>query len=91
MEIDPIFQATQDIAFNEKIIASNQSTVQSCEEELKTLIEVETGTSHWWGSRRAVTSRSEYLLKKMRAAQDKIETLEKQNASLKKLLSKSKS
>ena len=55
-----------------------------------TLTEVEAGTSHWWGSRRAVTAREEYLLKKMRVAQEKIETLDKQNTSLKKVLSKFK-
>ncbi|KAI0818814.1 exonuclease [Irpex lacteus] len=88
---DPIFQATQDIAFNEKIIASSETTVKACEDELMTLKEVEAGTSHWWGSRRAVTAREEYLLKKMRVAQEKIEALEKQNASLKKVLSKVKS
>ncbi|KAI0340659.1 hypothetical protein BDW22DRAFT_1360083 [Trametopsis cervina] len=85
---DPIFQATQDIAFNEKVIASNESTVKACEDELMTLKEVEAGTSHWWGSRRAVSSREEYLLKKMRGAQEKIEALEKQNGSLKKVLSR---
>ncbi|KAI0698509.1 RNA12 protein-domain-containing protein [Cytidiella melzeri] len=88
---DPIFHATLDIAVNEKIIASNDNTVKACEEELMALKEVEAGTSHWWGSRRAVTAREEYLLRKMRLAQEKIETLEKQNASLKKALSKVKS
>lgn len=85
---DPIFQATQDIAFNQKIISANEVTIKACEDELITLNEVEAGTSHWWGSRRAVTGRQEYLLKKMRNASEKIESLEKQNASLKKILSK---
>ena len=86
-----MFAATQDIAYNQKIIASNEAVVRACEEELMTLKEVEAGTSHWWGSRRAVTDREEYLLKKMRAAQEKIESLEKQNTQLKKVLSKVKS
>lgn len=89
--VDPVFQATLDITFNQKIIASNESTIKSCEQELIALKEVEAGTSHWWGSRRAVTVREEYLLKKMRVAQEKLETLEKQNASLKKVLLKIKS
>ena len=42
--VDPIFQATQDIAFNEKIIASRESTVKACEDELMTLKEVEART-----------------------------------------------
>lgn len=85
---DPVFAATQDIAYNQKIIASNEATVRACEEELMTLKEVEAGTSHWWGSRRAVSGRGEYLLKKMRVAVDKIEALEKHNSMLKKTLSK---
>ena len=88
ISIDSIFQAVQDIAFNQKIIASNEAVVRACEEELLTLKEVEAGTSHWWGSRKAVTSRSEYLLRKMRDAVEKMENLERQNASLKKTLSK---
>ncbi|THG98922.1 hypothetical protein EW026_g3341 [Hermanssonia centrifuga] len=85
---DSIFQANQDIVFNQKVIAANESIVKACEEELIILKEVEAGTSHWWGSRRGVSSRGEYLLTKMRVAGDKIETLEKQNAHLKKILSK---
>ncbi|EKM55740.1 uncharacterized protein PHACADRAFT_195790 [Phanerochaete carnosa HHB-10118-sp] len=85
---DSVFAAIQDIAYNQKIIVSNEATVRACEEELMTLKEVEAGTSHWWGSRKAVSSRGEYLLKKMRAAVEKIEALEKQNAVLKRTLSK---
>lgn len=85
---DPIFQATQDIAYNTKLIASADSTIKSCEQELLILKDVEAGTSGLWGSRSAVTQRVEYLLKNMRAAETKIETLEKQNAALKKILSK---
>lgn len=86
--LDHIFQATQDIALNQKVIAANEGVVKACEDELIVLREVEAGTSHWWGSRRAVVSRQEYLLKKMRTAVENIEALEKQNAQLKKTLSK---
>ncbi|GJE86794.1 exonuclease [Phanerochaete sordida] len=85
---DPVFAAVQDIAYNQKIITANEAVVKACEDELMTLKEVEAGTSHWWGSRRAVSGRGEYLLKKMRAAVEKIEVLEKHNATLKKTLSK---
>ena len=85
---DPTFQANEDINFNLKVIAANETIVKACEDELMTLKEVEAGTSHWWGSRKAVGSRGEYLLKKMRVAEEKIETLEKQNTALKKTLSK---
>lgn len=64
--------------------------MKACEDELIALKEVEAGTASWWGSRKAVSSRGEYLLKKMKAAVEKIETLEKQNANLKKVLSKTR-
>ncbi|TFY60118.1 hypothetical protein EVJ58_g5342 [Rhodofomes roseus] len=85
---DPIFRATQDIAFNERVIAASESTVKSCEQELLTLKDVDAGTADWMGSRTAVRDRMNYLLKKMRLAGDKIEMLEKQNANLRKVLSK---
>ncbi|KAH9901129.1 RNA12 protein-domain-containing protein [Cubamyces lactineus] len=87
---DPTFQATQDIAFNEKVIASSNATVQACETELVTLKDVDAGTSSWLGSNSAVEARASYLLKKMRAAQRKIDALERENAQLKKVLAKTK-
>lgn len=85
---DHIFRATQDIAFNEKVIAASESTVKACEQELLALKDVDAGTADWWGSRTAVRERMNYLLKKMRLAEEKIEALDKQNTSLKKILSK---
>ncbi|GBE82399.1 RNA12 protein-domain-containing protein [Sparassis latifolia] len=85
---DTVFQATQDIAFNEKVIAASESIVKACELELLTLKDVDAGTSLFWGSRRAVSQRTDYLLKKMRIAEEKIEVLEKQNLNLKKILAK---
>ncbi|CDO69022.1 hypothetical protein BN946_scf184834.g29 [Trametes cinnabarina] len=87
---DPTFQATQDIAFNEKVIASAEATVRACEDELLTLKDVDAGTASWWGSKRAVEMRANHLLRKMRAAQDKVEALERQNGQLKKVLAKAK-
>ncbi|RDX48409.1 exonuclease [Lentinus brumalis] len=85
---DSVFKATQDIAFNEKVIASAEVIVKACEDELLVLKDVDAGTASWWGSQRAVEMREHYLLKKMRAAEQKIESLEKENAHLKKTLSK---
>ncbi|KAM5539125.1 hypothetical protein V8D89_007348 [Ganoderma adspersum] len=87
---DPAFQASQDIAFNKKVIASSETTVKACENELLTLKDVDAGTANWWGSKRAVEMRANFLLKKMRAAQEKIETLERQNTQLKKMLAKAR-
>lgn len=86
--LDPVFQATQDIAFNEKIIASAESTVKACEAELTALKEIDTAPSHWWGGRTAASGRADYLFQKMLDAEAKIETLEKRNVGLKKVLVK---
>ncbi|KZT74225.1 hypothetical protein DAEQUDRAFT_761656 [Daedalea quercina L-15889] len=85
---DPIIRATQDIAFNERLIAASESIVKSCEQELLTLKDVDAGTADWMGSRTAVRDRMNYLLRKMRLAGDKIEILERENARLKKTLLK---
>ncbi|KAG1819493.1 RNA12 protein-domain-containing protein [Suillus subaureus] len=86
---DPVFQATQDIALNEKIISSAENTVRTCESELSTLQDLSKGEhSFWWFRRRATSERKEYLLKKMRSAQTKIQTLEKRNVELKRVLAK---
>lgn len=86
--LDPIIRATQDIAFNERMIATSESTIKSCEQELLTLKDVDAGTADWMGSRTAVLHRMNYLLKKMRLAGDKIEILEKENVRLRKVLTK---
>ncbi|RPD65868.1 exonuclease [Lentinus tigrinus ALCF2SS1-7] len=83
---DSVFKATQDIAFNEKVIAASETIVKACEQELLVLKDVDAGTANWWGSKRAVEMRANYLLKKMRAAEQKVENLERENAQLKKTL-----
>ncbi|KAJ7702409.1 exonuclease [Mycena rosella] len=85
---DSIFQATQDIAYNEKLIASAESTVKACEQELLALKEIGTDAEHWWGGNTASSSRSRYLLAKMQASAEKIEALERKNLELKKVLAK---
>ncbi|OCH95302.1 hypothetical protein OBBRIDRAFT_878653 [Obba rivulosa] len=84
---DPVFKATQDITFNEKVIASSETIVKACEAELLTLRDVENVEPSWLGGS-VISRRASYLAKKMRAAQHKIEALEKQNADLKKILSR---
>ncbi|KAJ6500400.1 RNA12 protein-domain-containing protein [Mycena sanguinolenta] len=85
---DPIFQATQDIAFNEKVIAGAESTIKSCEQELLTLNEIGKDSQHWWGGNTGSSMRSRYLLSKMQASAMKIESLERRNSELKKVLAK---
>ncbi|KAG1759396.1 RNA12 protein-domain-containing protein [Suillus occidentalis] len=86
---DPVFQATQDIMLNEKLISSAESTVRTCESELSILQDLSRAErSFWWFRRRVTSERKEYLLKKMRSAQIKIQTLEKRNSELKRVLAK---
>jgi hypothetical protein len=85
---DSIFQATQDIAFNEKLITSAESTIKACEQELLTLKEIGKDDEHWWGGNSASSTRSRYLLSKMQASALKIEALERRNSELKKVLAK---
>ncbi|KAJ8462169.1 hypothetical protein ONZ45_g18034 [Pleurotus djamor] len=97
---DPIFQASQDIAYNERLISSAEKTIQSCEEELRTLetIREQEARARGWvdwafgwvlGSR-ACDMRAAYLFDKMGAAEKKLEGLEKKNAELKKVFAKSR-
>ncbi|KAF4578617.1 mitochondrial escape protein 2 [Pleurotus pulmonarius] len=93
---DPIFQANQDIAYNNKLISSAESTIKLCEEELGTLENIreqETRTRGWgdwafgwmWGMR-VCDARAAYLLDKMGKAGKKVEVLERKNEELKKVL-----
>ncbi|KAF9459344.1 RNA12 protein-domain-containing protein [Collybia nuda] len=90
---DPVFRATQEIAFNEKVITNSESIIHACEEELvmlKGIISVE--PRQWWkfGLQRtgATSLRCKYLFDKMLTAERKIEILEKANRELKKVLAK---
>ncbi|KAG9318163.1 RNA12 protein-domain-containing protein [Chiua virens] len=88
---DPVFQATQDITVNDKLIAGADSIIKACETELATLQEISGAESVWrslWGSKRASIERRRYLLKKVYDAQVRIQTLEKQNVDLRKTLAK---
>ncbi|EPQ58246.1 hypothetical protein GLOTRDRAFT_57027 [Gloeophyllum trabeum ATCC 11539] len=85
---DRIFQATQDITLNEKALAGAEATIRACEEELTVLKQLGSDPNHWLEWRSASSARAAYLFKKMKAAETKIEALEKQNAELKKVLAK---
>lgn len=85
---DPIFQATQDIAFNEKVVSASESKIRECEQELQTLNDLGASDSNWWGGRRASSERAAYLFSKMLAAERKIEALDKRNTELKKVLAR---
>ena len=85
---DPVFRATQEIAYNAKIMASAESTIKTCEEELAMLRTLGDDNGSWWRGTSVARGRARYLLEKMRVAQEKLEKLEKQNEVLKKTLAK---
>lgn len=82
-----VFGATQDIDYNKQLIAASESAIKACEEELLRLTEIGAHTrSSVFGTDRAVSLRTRYLLNVMGEASAKIESLERANAKLKKLL-----
>lgn len=85
--LDPVFGASQDIDYNKQLITASESTIKSCEEELLRLSEIgEYTKSSVFGTDRAVSMRTRYLLNAMGEASAKIESLERANSKLKKLL-----
>jgi hypothetical protein len=86
--IDMIFQATEELSFNEKVIASSENTIRSCEQELMTLKEIPRDLNRYYWHRSPSGKRIEYLYDKMASAVEKIAELEKKNADLKKVLAK---
>jgi len=77
----------QDIEYNKQLITASESMIKACEEELMRLTEIgEYTRSSVFGTDRAVGLRTRYLLNAMGEASAKIETLERANGKLKKLL-----
>ncbi|KAJ3908664.1 RNA12 protein-domain-containing protein [Lentinula edodes] len=85
---DPIFRATQEIEFNNRLVSIAETTIQSCEEELLKLVEIGKNGPSTWLTEDPSSRRSRYLLKKMMESERKLEALERKNAELKKTLSK---
>ncbi|KAI0273842.1 RNA12 protein-domain-containing protein [Gloeopeniophorella convolvens] len=85
---DPVFQATQDLAYNTKLVESAEATVKTCEQELQVLRTIGLDAEHWWSSATATGIRARYLMDKMAGAQTTLEKLEKRNGELKKVLTK---
>ncbi|EFI28416.1 exonuclease [Coprinopsis cinerea okayama7 len=88
---DPIFQAVQDINYNDKAIAKAENTIKACEEELRVLGEIMATEPRSWydallGRRSACKERAKFLARKMLKAEKKVETLERRNDALKRSL-----
>ncbi|KAF9262196.1 exonuclease [Marasmius fiardii PR-910] len=84
---DPTFHAIQEIAFNDALMSSASSSIQSCEDELIKLKEIGWRPTDWFWTNPAA-KRAEYLLGKMLASEKRLESLEKKNAELKEQLAK---
>ncbi len=84
---DAVFQATQEISFNEKQIASAESTIQKCEDELQRLKSMDDTNGGWlrWlsGGRRGILERERLLLRRLGEANQKVEELERRNKEFK--------
>jgi len=85
---DPIFQASQDLASNTRLIDSAEATVRACEQELQVLHTIGLDTGHWWSGATAMGIRAKCLTDKMANAQGTLEKLEKHNGELKKVLAR---
>ncbi|KAI9466031.1 RNA12 protein-domain-containing protein [Lactarius psammicola] len=85
---DPIFQASQDLASNTRLINSAEATVHTCEQELQVLRTIGLDTGRWWSGATAMGIRAKYLMDKMANAQGTLEKLEKHNGELKKVLAR---
>lgn len=85
---DPIFQASQDLASNTRLIDSAEATVRACEQELQVLRTIGLDSGHWWSGATAMAIRAKYLTDKMANAQGTLEKLEKHNGELKKVLAR---
>lgn len=85
---DPIFQASQDLASNTRFIDSAEATVRACEQELQVLRTIGLDTGRWWNGATAMGIRAKYLMDKMANAQGTLETLERHNGELKKVLAR---
>lgn len=85
---DPIFQASQDLASNTRLIDSAETTVRACEQELQVLRTIGLDSEHWWSGATAMGIRAKYLMDKMANAQGTLEKLEKHNGELKKVLAR---
>lgn len=86
IRIDPVFQATQELGYNEKEIAQAESKIKVYEQELALL--VDTMSKEGVILRRsACAERARYVGENMINAERKLERLEKKNRELKKALS----
>lgn len=92
---DSVFEATQELAYNEKEIKEAEGKIKGYEEELRVLMDTmakEEQTRGWWSplvlfvGRSDCTSRARYVGRKLVAAEKKVEKLERKNREWKKVI-----
>lgn len=85
---DKIFQATQELAYNEKQILDTETKIQGYEQELSLLLgTMEKERRPWWSLRRSpCVERARSVGDKLTIAGRKVEALERKNVELKKML-----
>ncbi|KAF8906048.1 RNA12 protein-domain-containing protein [Gymnopilus junonius] len=86
---DKVFQASQELAYNEKQILDTEGKIREYEEELAVLVDtMEKEKRPWWSLRCSpCVERARYVGDKLSIAGRKVEMLERKNGELKKLLS----
>lgn len=88
---DPVFHSSQSIDFNNQVLASNESAVKACEEELLSLSTLDGVKSAWLKRLFAsdpIELRAGAILERMKTAQTAINHLERDNATIKAVLAK---
>ncbi|KDR81387.1 hypothetical protein GALMADRAFT_58608 [Galerina marginata CBS 339.88] len=86
---DKVFQATQELGYNEKQISDAETKIQAYQQELTVLVDtMQKERRPWWSVRRSpCLERARYVGDKLATATRKVETLERKNMELKKVLS----
>lgn len=73
--LDPVFQATQDLAFNTKLVEAAETIVKACESELIALRDIASFDQGSWNPLAGPSptkQRATHLLEKMQAAQESV-------------------
>jgi len=87
---DKIFQATQELAYNEKQISEAEGKIKGYEQELSLLVDtIKNERRRWWqfgGS--ACRERARFVGEKLVSAGRKVEGLERKNKELQRILAK---
>lgn len=92
---DRLFEATQELAYNERQIAEAEAKIKGCENELVVLMDTvkKESEQRWWGwhlfGRSACWGRMRYVGDKLAVAERKLEALEKKNNEWKRVIKES--